>query len=589
MLEHLNVEKLPHVDAIPEDGQTRIRWIKNGERLTAAENCTSNDGVLNRAPVAIQQNVVHVHTQHTKATEKINELVDQINNINTALGSVGDHSVIQLLNETVTRVDLTEGEVRELNQAVIQASADIAATNATIGERLPTDAPDRTLREELAFQKSEIGAYTGFDVNGRPDPESHGSGMKYRIQSNTAALNNHGQRIADLEKSWQDSDVGELTNTVNKLRSEIGDSSLATQDNIYLRLRTNTRSIASTLNEVAEVKKAILFDAPQTIGEKVTDLGDKYTALNRDVNGAENGFKPRLLSLEAKVGNPNLSGSLDQRLTTTERTLETLYHTVGTSNSDGLRGKIADLSNQIGQDSDRHTIAGRIKVVETAQSQLQGTVQDMSQILGNQNNGIVAGMLKMSTEMYGNPQGSNDFEQKGVIRVLKEVQTTANNSVLDVPDDGLHYVRKHNAWVQVAHAAAAFKSTQLISVQLGEQDTYKAIPLTTTNEEFPSRAVNKADQSVTIQDTGIFRVDFRASIRHLHNATFVVAVYKNGVLADEAGNGYYAMDEHVNYGTSSFLNITKGDEISIQIKGVSPESVAQAVEIDGLLLAITPV
>lgn len=589
MIEQLNIHKIPNVDGVPGEGQHRIEWMKNGECLSAATTQTGHDGTLNRVPFAIQENVVRVDENAKTTVTKVNEIVTAVNDIKATLGAVGDGSVIDIVNQTIEHVKAVENNVGETARTVQTAVDELAQVKIKIGDRPAADPSTRSIYDDISFIKQEMGAFPNFNINGAPDAGNSGSGLKYRVMQNTAALNDHGQRILQLESDWQDSDVGELTTQVNKLRLELGESGLATQDNVYLRLRTNTRNIANLSNEIVEVKKAILFDAVPDLGTKVTTLQSDYDRLNTEVNGVDSGIRPRLSAVEIKIGNAQAAGSLDYRLTNQEREFNDLKTTVGVSGADGLRGEVARLSNQIGTDVDRHTIAGRIKIVENTQGRLEASIQDIEDIMGNHEAGMVAGMMKISTDLYGDPQGTDQFAQDGIVKTVKAIQKSDAGKVSDVPDDGFHYLRKHGEWVQVAYAAGAFKNTADITVELDAQDAYKGIPLTEMTAEVPVRQMVKSESLVTVQDKGLFRCVFRTSIHAEHNATFVVGIFKNGQLAHEVKNGHYGTDELISYSTSAFLNIEKGDNIDIRIKGVSAEAVAQPVQIKEFLFGISPV
>ncbi|AXF53185.1 fibritin [Escherichia virus KFS-EC] len=589
MIEQLNIRKIPNVDGVPGEGQHSISWIKNGECLSAATTETGHEGTLNRAPYAIQENIVRLDENSKTTVTKVNEVVTAVNDIKTTLGAVADGSIIDIVNQTIAKVESVEENLGETSRTLQTTVDELAETGKKIGVRPAADPSTRTIYDDISFIKQELGAFPNFNINGYPDPGSSGSGIKYRVIQNTEALNNHGQRIRQLENDWQDSDVGELTKQVNKMRSELGDPSLATQDNVYLRLRTNTRNIASISNEVQEVKKAILFESIPDIGTKVTKLQSDYTQLNDEVNGVDAGIRPRLTRLENKIGNPQSAGSIDYRLTNQEREFVDLKSIVGFSGADGLRGEVARITNTVGTDNERHTIAGRLKIVENTQGRLEANVQDIEQMIGNRDSGLIAGVIKLSSDMYGNPEGSTQFEQDGIVKTVKALSTSNESKVTDVPDDGFHYLRKHGEWVQVAWAAGAFKNTTQIDLTLDEQDQYKGIPLTDMTAEVPVRGLVKSESLVTVNDKGLFRCVFRCSVHAAHNATFVVGIAKNGQIVHEVRNGHYGTDELISYSTSAFLNIEKGDRIDIRIKGVSVEALAQPLQIKEFLFGISPV
>lgn len=587
MIEQLNIKKLINVDGIPEEGQHRIDWIVNGECLVGAPNNTSNEGSLNRAPVAIQQNVVRVNDNAKLTVTKVNEIVTAVNDIKTTLGALDDGSIIEVVNQTIAKIEAVETNLGETSKVVQTTTTEVADCKDKIGVRPSTDDSNRTIYDDISFIKQEMGSYPGFNINGKPDGANTGSGLKYRVIQNTASLNNHGQRIDKLETDWRESDVGQLTDEVNKLRSELGETSQATQDNVYVRLKTNARNIANVSNEVIEIKKAILFESIPDIGTKVTDLTSKYETLNGDINQVNTGIRPRLVAVEKKLGTADTQGTIEYRLANSERELSEYKAIVGVSSSDGLRGLVTELSNQIGTDSNRHTISGRLKILESSNSRLEASVQDLEKMVGNGQSGLTAGVIRLSSDLYGKPESSDAFEKKGLVAVVKELE--AAKHVLDVPDDSFHYIRKHGEWVQVAYAAGAFKNNDDIITPLDAQDTYKEISLAGMVAETTPRQMVKGDSDITVNDKGLFRVTFRVAIHSPHNATFVLAIFKNGVNVFEAKNGHYGTDELTSYSTSAFLNIDKDDKISIKIKGVSPEAIASPVQIKEFLLGISPV
>ncbi|WP_457833069.1 hypothetical protein, partial [Staphylococcus aureus] len=53
----IDLTPLPYVNGLPDEGQSRVNWIKNGEELTGASTKNGVDGNLNRGPVQVQKNV----------------------------------------------------------------------------------------------------------------------------------------------------------------------------------------------------------------------------------------------------------------------------------------------------------------------------------------------------------------------------------------------------------------------------------------------------------------------------------------------------------------------------------------------------
>ena len=44
----IDLTPLPYVNGLPDEGQSRVNWIKNGEELTGASTKNGVDGNLNR-------------------------------------------------------------------------------------------------------------------------------------------------------------------------------------------------------------------------------------------------------------------------------------------------------------------------------------------------------------------------------------------------------------------------------------------------------------------------------------------------------------------------------------------------------------
>ena len=134
MIEQLNIHEIPNVDGVPGEGQHRINWIKNGECLSAATTQTGNDGTLNRAPVAIQENVARVNENAKSTVAKVNEVVTAVNDIKTTLGAISDGSIIDVVNQTIAKVESVEenlGETAKTLQTTVDAVSEL---NIKIGD-----------------------------------------------------------------------------------------------------------------------------------------------------------------------------------------------------------------------------------------------------------------------------------------------------------------------------------------------------------------------------------------------------------------------------------------------------------------------
>ena len=67
------LHKIPYVTNLPDDGQTKIIWIKNGELLEGASTNHGHDGVLNATGVQIQENVEVLEVNIKNVANSLNE------------------------------------------------------------------------------------------------------------------------------------------------------------------------------------------------------------------------------------------------------------------------------------------------------------------------------------------------------------------------------------------------------------------------------------------------------------------------------------------------------------------------------------
>lgn len=434
MITKLNpLPKIPFVDGAPlDDTQTPIKWIVNGDTLDAAKTKTSNEGVLNRSGVEIQQNAVRLEENTTLHNDKINEVIDQVNLISTNLGTIADEDIVTKINDIEHDVEVLKVEMVAANANIASHTLQIADTNAEIGPYDPaTDPKHRTIRKDIIFIKNEMGAYPGFNVNGDVDPSSTGSGMKYKIMTNAQAISIHEARITKIEDDWVLSDVGHLTQEVADLRSEMGSKGLATSQSVYIRLANLNTRIDNTNTEVAEINQYIGRASGGTSDSLVARVGtleSNYTTLDNQINTSVTGIEPRLTVVETQIGTSTSPGSISYDISSIKRDQMDMWMLIGESGDEGMRGEMAQVMTDIGTDSQPLSIKGRLLNQENITRDLRTRVQDVETVVGNSSSGLVAASQMLGKEIYGDGVSTDHVEKVGIKRVTQDLYTAVGSN-----------------------------------------------------------------------------------------------------------------------------------------------------------------
>ncbi|QJT71887.1 neck whiskers protein [Shewanella phage Thanatos-1] len=452
-MEKLHLSQLPYVDGLPDTGQIRINWPKNGEEFTAATTVNGNDGTINRSGVAIQKNVIALKDNETKVELKVNELVDNVNTINQALNIVDNEDIIAQV--TKNRLDIVDikADATETKTQVNDISLAVGELQSNMGEYDPLeDSVYRTVRNDLLWIKTEMGQYPGQDINGQSKDGNDSTGMKRRIMSTAFVVNQQGERLTTLEQKFIDSDVGSLTNEVESIRRELGPKGLATVESIYLRLRGLDSSMTSVNNQIFSISESIGL----TVG--VSNLNNVVTANSNRIYALETkstNHESRLVSVEMSIGTDSIPSSIKGRIKTNTESIGSINAILGADSSSGLRGQVAWINQVIGivpegQPAPANSIIDDVDRLNSTTLTLQNTVQDIQVELGNNSEGIKGQLINLTNITFGtNPNGAT-VEERGLLNVVKahEVKlSTVTELISEAPKDGKAYVRKNGAWV----------------------------------------------------------------------------------------------------------------------------------------------
>ncbi|ARW57588.1 fibritin neck whisker [Serratia phage CHI14] len=454
MINDLELKDIPFVDGLPDDGQQRIRWVRTGDCLSAAETKNGNEGFLNVVGVQLQKNIVLLD-ENAKTTEKsVNELVANVNNINEALSMGSDTEVIKQVGINKENIEVLQVHTQNAEDDIGELQTNLDSLTEDVGVFDPAaDSLYRTVRDNLVWIKKEMGQYPGQDFNGQSVVGNLASGMKRRIMDNTGEITKQEVRIKTLEDNYQNSDIGSLTLEVNKLRKEVGPSSSAKVDNIYKRTDSLELRTSSMDRSIDDIEVAIGLGGIPII-EKVNSNTQSISNLSAQINTPVTGISPRLISLENVIGNENKPTSVSGKVFILRRDLDVLTSVVGNDTSSGLRGDVAWLNKRVGivpvgEQPAEDTAFGQIITLNAIMNENASAIQDLQVEIGNNNEGIKGQVIRLTTLVNGtNPNGST-VEERGLLNTAKQHDTAIKNSVQEAPKNNQIYGRKNGEWAVV--------------------------------------------------------------------------------------------------------------------------------------------
>lgn len=588
MINHLESGKLPYVDGMAPTGQESINWLKNGERLCGASSKTSNDGTYNRVSVSIQQNVVNLNDRANESVDKVNEVIDSVNLIKENLGNIGDVNLIEQVNQNTSDITSLKLHVIESDDRADEFRGDIATINLKLGHRPTDDNTDRTIYGDLFWLKSELGAYIGFDINGNVIPGAPGSGLKYRFSQVNSLVLNNSRRIQKLEEDWISSDVGQLTTDLADMRYEIGRKQLANGINIYTRIKKLEDGMGNDAGSLDAIKDAIDFTNQVTIASRVSSLESTTVSLANTINRPTTGVLARLGSVEGKLGDINIPGTIIHDVDWNRKSIDNLESTVGQDGSSGMRREIADLNAAIGPANEPGSINGRITILQQEVSQNTLSIGDVVDRVGDQNSGLTKATAIMSTDLYGDAGSTDPFKVDGIKKVAKQYFDDKPN-ILNRPVDSGTWIYSNGGWklqssIMVAvekknFTTEATEAETIIPFVDFDQTIANGVIFNSGIVEFTDAGMVKAKLEIELDDL-LGTDNFEVSISHQK---------ADGTIARTPLQEFTLRSNSKRLYTRDWLyNISIGDKVAVSIKALDPASV-KTVTIRDMTSVIVPV
>lgn len=475
----IELKELPFVDSVPDEGQERISWIKNGEEILGASTKYGNDGSMNRPIVSVFKNVEVLDENVGILKTAIETSQKDIKTIQGVLDVSGDI-------EALSQISVNKNDISNLKTLTNEHTDILTGTNNTVDKIIADIGPFndeensvyRTIRNDLLWIKQELGQYSGQDINGLPVVGNASTGMKHRIITNSTLLSSQGIRLSELENKFTESDVGSLTVEVGKLRDELGNKPVDFGPNIYNRLNAIDDKQTLINSDIAEIKSSIGYPENVSIITEINNNKSSIEAINNELNQSE-GVKQRLTAIETSIGSDDIPSSIKGKIKNHTTSIESLNGIVGENTSSGLRANVSWLNQIVGTDSSggqpspSGSLLNKVSVLEGEVSVLNNNVQNIQVEIGNNRTGIKGQVIELTSLINGNNPDGSTVEERGLTNSVKtnetniaavthEVNTAKDNIsslqssvqalqeagyIPEAPKDGQAYVRKDGEWV----------------------------------------------------------------------------------------------------------------------------------------------
>lgn len=475
----IELKDLPFVDSVPDEGQERISWIKNGEEILGASTKYGNDGSMNRPIVSVFKNVEVLDENIGILKTAIETSQKDIKTIQGVLDVSGDI-------EALSQISVNKNDISNLKTLTNEHTDILTGTNNTVDKIIADIGPFndeensvyRTIKNDLLWIKQELGQYSGQDINGLPVVGNASTGMKHRIITNSTLLSSQGIRLSELENKFTESDVGSLTVEVGKLRDELGNKPVDFGPNIYNRLNTIDDKQTLINSDIAEIKSSIGYPENVSIITEINNNKSSIESINNELNQSE-GVKQRLTAIETSIGSDDIPSSIKGKIKNHTTSIESLNGIVGENTSSGLRANVSWLNQIVGTDSSggqpspSGSLLNKVSVLEGEVSVLNNNVQNIQVEIGNNRTGIKGQVIELTSLINGNNPDGSTVEERGLTNSIKtnetniaavthEVNTAKDNIsslqssvqalqeagyIPEAPKDGQAYVRKDGEWV----------------------------------------------------------------------------------------------------------------------------------------------
>ena len=401
------LHKIPYVTNLPDDGQTKIIWIKNGELLEGASTNHGHDGVLNATGVQIQENVEVLEVNIKNVANSLNETNATVEKLEELIAIAGNLDLVEQVKTNTNDIELIKTEQESLTETVETTSEEVNQVIQEIGAR-SISSGTRTVFDDLVFIKSVVGQEPGQDINGNMSPGAEASGIIRKLGDTTKQVITNTGNIAILSALVESTDLPNLVKDVVSFRKELGPVQPNTLP-MYTRLNTLETDSEKSKEEIEKISNSIGIDS-RNIVEELDTLSANTDTLEKDLNTPTTGVKARLGNIETVVLDP--TSGLNVKVDTIEDEIETINGKIGSS---GISKDISDISNFVGYgagSAPNTSLAGKLETLTALQNDTAASVQDIQVELGNANSGIKGDIKAINAKIAAQDARLDSFDER---------------------------------------------------------------------------------------------------------------------------------------------------------------------------------
>lgn len=401
------LHKIPYVTNLPDDGQTKIIWIKNGELLEGASTSHGHDGVLNATGVQIQENVEVLEVNIKNVANSLNETNATVEKLEELIAIAGNLDLVEQVKTNTDDIKLVKTEQESLNETVETTSEEVNQVIQEIGSR-SISSGTRTVFDDLVFIKSVVGQEPGQDINGNMSPGAEASGIIRKLGDTTKQVIINTDNIATLSESVESADLPKLVEDTVSFRKELGPVQPNTLP-MYTRLNTLETDSEKSKEEIEKISNSIGIDS-RNIVEELDTLSANTDTLEKDLNTPTTGVKALLGNIETVVLDP--TSGLNVKVDTIEDEIETINGKIGSS---GISKDISDISNFVGYgagSAPNTSLAGKLETLTALQNDTAASVQDIQVELGNANSGIKGDIKAINAKIAAQDARLDSFDER---------------------------------------------------------------------------------------------------------------------------------------------------------------------------------
>ncbi|EQA7786695.1 phage neck protein fibritin [Acinetobacter baumannii] len=427
------LKQLPYVDGIPDEGQRRIDWIKNGDLLEGSETKYGNGGNLNTAGVQIQKNIITLFENLEFLLSNQNEIYVDIDKINEILSDLNNVSLIETVNSHSKDIADINDEIEIFNESINLIKADQDRLKEIVGDEIPGNGSNSILMD-LFIIKTNIGNKFGFDINGQASPDNPASGLFLRIDDITTQVNTNKSDIGEIKDKLNSADLDGISKNIDGMRQELGQKP-QTSNTIYERLDDLEGAETEIKSDISEIKLSI---GTGKIIDKVNKNSSDIVDINESIDGP-GGIKEDIATLNNVVFVS--STGLVSRMDAISKDVDGLKVDVGNKDS-GLIKSNTDIRALLGIDSvTADSVLGQLNSLDNDQTLLDNRLQDIEVSINTPTTGIGDIARTNKSAIFGNSQSEDPVEKAGLMASTKAIRTglAQTNQVLTSIIDRIPY------------------------------------------------------------------------------------------------------------------------------------------------------